>query len=635
MLHISLADGAIKSFAEPVSVNQLACSISPSLAKKTIAALVDGQPVDTGYVIHHDAHVYLITVENQQALDIIRRSVNYLLAYAVKILYPESQLASATSTTDGFHYDFAYHRTLTPNDLSLIENKMQELVTQKQAITAVHWEKNKVISHFQAKHEPYKIALIEESADLNFICYQTNEHQFIDYLAGPIVPNTSYLNAFKLMNVSGAYWRGDKNNEMLQRIDGTAWLDKIELKNYLQRLAEAEKRDHRRIGKELDLFHIQEEAPGMIFWHAKGWRIWQSIEQYVRQALLKSGYEEVKTPIMMDKSLWERSGHWDNYQEHMFTTQSEKKTYAIKPMNCPMHVEIFKHRIHSYRDLPLRLAEFGSCHRNEPSGALHGLMRVRGFVQDDAHIFCTEEQIENEVTQFHQLLVDMYKVFGFNDLEVKLSLRPEKKAGDDSTWDRAEEGLRRALSSCGVHWEELPGEGAFYGPKVEYHIKDAIGRSWQCGTIQLDFVLPARLGAEYVTEHNEKAIPVILHRAVLGSFERFIAILIEHYAGQFPLWLSPIQAVVLNITEKQADHCRQLASQLNAAGICCTIDVRNEKIGFKIREQHLQKIPYLLVIGEKEVQNGNISVRHRQQNLGMMSEQQLIDKLKEEIHLFH
>ena len=635
MLHISLVDGTIKSFAEPISVNQLACSIGSSLAKKTIAALIDGQPVDTDYVIHHDANVHLITIEDQQALDIIRRSMNYLLAYAVKILYPESQLASATNTADGFRYDFAYHRTLTPNDLSLIENKMRELVAQKQAITALQWDKDKILSHFQAKNEPYKITLIEESSDRAFVCYQTNKHQFIDYLAGPIVPNTSYLNAFKLMHVSGAYWRGDKNNEMLQRIDGTAWLDKVELKNYLQRLAEAEKRDHRRIGKELDLFHIQEEAPGMIFWHAKGWRIWQSIEQYVRQALIKSGYEEVKTPIMMDKSLWERSGHWDNYQEHMFTTQSEKKTYAIKPMNCPMHVEIFKHRIHSYRDLPLRLAEFGSCHRNEPSGALHGLMRVRGFVQDDAHIFCTEKQIEDEVVQFHQLLINTYRVFGFNDLEVKLSLRPEKKAGDDSTWDRAEEGLRRALGSCGIHCEELPGEGAFYGPKVEYHIKDAIGRSWQCGTIQLDFVLPIRLRAEYVTEHNEKATPVILHRAVLGSFERFIAILIEHYAGQFPLWLSPIQVVVLNITEKQADYCQQLASRLNKAGIHCTADVRNEKIGLKIREQHLQKIPYLLVIGEKEVQSSSISVRHRQQNLGVMSEQQLIAKLKEEIYLFH
>ena len=635
MLHISLADGAIKSFAQAVSVNQLAYSISPSLVKKTIAALVDGRPVDTNYVIHHDANVHLITAEDQQALDVIRRSVNYLLAYAVKILYPESQLASATNTADGFRYDFAYHRALTPNDLSLIENKMRELVRQKQAITAVYWDKNQVISHFQARNEHYKIALIEESSDLNFICYQTNEHQLIDYLAGPIVPNTSYLNVFKLMHVSGAYWRGDKDNEMLQRIDGTAWLNKIELKNYLQHLAEAEKRDHRRLGKELNLFHIQEEAPGMIFWHAKGWRIWQSIEQYVRQALIKSGYEEVKTPVMMDKTLWERSGHWDNYQEHMFITQSEKKTYAIKPMNCPMHVEIFKHRVRSYRDLPLRLAEFGSCHRNEPSGALHGLMRVRGFVQDDAHIFCTEEQIESEVAQFHQLLVDIYRVFGFDDLEIKLSLRPEKKAGDNHTWDRAEEGLRRALSSCHVHWEELPGEGAFYGPKVEYHIKDAIGRSWQCGTIQLDFVLPARLGAEYVTEHNEKAIPVILHRAVLGSFERFIAILIEHYAGQFPLWLSPVQAVVLNIAEKQADHCQQLASRLNAAGICCSVDVRNEKIGFKIREQLLQKIPYLLIIGEKEVHNGNISVRYRQQDLGMMSEQQLIAKLKEEIYLFH
>ncbi|MBN3859607.1 threonine--tRNA ligase [Neisseriaceae bacterium PsAf] len=634
MPQITLPDGSIKTFDSPVTVRDVAESIGPGLAKATIAGKVNQQLVDISYLIEEDANIEMITSKSEQGLEIIRHSTAHLLAYAVQSLFPDAQVTIGPVIDNGFYYDFAYKRPFTPEDLEKIEAKMHELNKEKHPVERLTMERNEAIEFFLKKGEKYKAEIIESIPE-NEVLSLYKMGDFIDLCRGPHVPNTIFLKVFKLMKVAGAYWRGDSNNEMLQRIYGTAWAIKEELKEYLFRLEEAEKRDHRKIGKELDLFHLQEEAPGMIFWHAKGWNIWQEIEQYLRKELNLAGYQEVKTPIIMDRSLWERSGHWGNYQENMFITESEKRVYAIKPMNCPAHIEIFKRRIHSYRELPLRISEFGSCHRNEPSGALHGLMRVRGFVQDDAHIFCTEDQIESEVFNFHQLLMKTYKVFGFEDIAVKLSLRPEKRTGNDAIWDKAEEGLRNALTACHINWEELEGEGAFYGPKVEYHIKDSIGRSWQCGTIQLDFVLPARLGAEYVTEHDERATPVMLHRAVIGSFERFIAILIEHYAGQFPLWLSPVQVAILNITENQIDYCCELDKKLQNLGIRTVLDTRNEKIGFKIREQHLQKIPYIVIIGDKERENNTISVRHRSEDLGSMPLDDFVVKLKDEIKNFN
>ena len=533
---------------------------------------------------------------------------------------------------EGFYYDFAYKRPFTPEDLTAIEAKMAELVKQDIPVERYELPRDEAVAYFKGIGEAYKAEIIE-SIPQGEVLSLYREGGFTDLCRGPHVPSTGKLKVFKLMKVAGAYWRGDSSNEMLQRIYGTAWATKDELKDYLFRLEEAEKRDHRKLGKQLDLFHLQDEAPGMVFWHPKGWALWQTIEQHMRKELDAAGYQEIKTPLIMDKGLWEKSGHWENYQENMFTTQSEKRDYAVKPMNCPGHVQVFNQGLRSYRDLPMRLAEFGSCHRNEPSGALHGLMRVRGFVQDDAHIFCTEDQIVAESKAFNELVMKVYKQFDFHDVAIKLSLRPEKRAGSDETWDKAEQGLRDALTACGLQWEELPGEGAFYGPKIEYHIKDAIGRSWQCGTLQLDFVLPERLDAEYVTEDNGRARPVMLHRAILGSLERFIGILIENHAGSFPLWLAPVQMVVMNITEHQADYCREVAERLRAEGFRVALDLRNEKIGYKIRDNSQQRFPYQIVVGNSEKENRQVAVRRKAEDLGSLNLDDFIARLKQEIAL--
>ena len=551
MLNITLPDGSVRPFEAPVSVAEVAASIGSGLAKAALAGKVNGTLVDTSYRIEQDADLAIITAKDAEGLDIIRHSTAHLMAYAVQQLFPDAQVTIGPTIENGFYYDFAYKRPFTPEDLAAIEKKMDELVKKDIPVERYELSRDDAVAYFKGIGENYKAEIIE-SIPQGEVLSLYREGEFTDLCRGPHVPSTGKLKVFKLMKVAGAYWRGDSNNEMLQRIYGTAWANKDDLKAYLTRLEEAEKRDHRKLGKQLDLFHLQDEAPGMVFWHPRGWTLWQTIEQHMRRELDAAGYQEVKTPQILDKTFWEQSGHWQNYKDNMFTTASEKREYAVKPMNCPGHVQIFNHGLRSYRDLPMRLAEFGSCHRNEPSGALHGLMRVRGFVQDDAHIFCTEDQIVAEARAFNELLVRVYKQFGFHDVSVKLSLRPEQRAGSDETWDKAENGLRQALTACGVEWEELPGEGAFYGPKIEYHIKDAIGRSWQCGTLQLDFVLPERLDAEYVTEDNGRARPVMLHRAILGSLERFIGILIENHAGSFPLWLAPVQMVVMNITEASA-----------------------------------------------------------------------------------
>ncbi len=633
MLHITLPDGSVRSFEAPLSVHDVAASIGTGLAKAALAGKVNGKLVDTSYVLDADADLAIITGKDAEGLDIIRHSTAHLMAYAVQELFPGAQVTIGPTIEDGFYYDFAYERPFTPEDLAAIEAKMTELVKRDIPVERFELSRDDAVKYFLDLGEKYKAEIIQSiPADEVLSLYR--EGDFTDLCRGPHVPSTGKLKIFKLMKVAGAYWRGDSNNEMLQRIYGTAWVNKEDLKDYLYRLEEAEKRDHRKLGKQLDLFHLQDEAPGMVFWHPKGWLLWQNIEQHMRRELTAAGYQEIKTPMIMDRSLWEKSGHWENYHENMFITESEKRTYAVKPMNCPGHVQVFNQGLRSYRDLPMRLAEFGSCHRNEPSGALHGLMRVRGFVQDDAHIFCTEAQIVEESKAFNQLVMRIYQQFEFHDVAVKLSLRPEKRAGSDETWDKAEQGLRDALAACGVHWEELPGEGAFYGPKVEYHIKDALGRSWQCGTLQLDFVLPERLGAEYVTEDNGRARPVMLHRAILGSMERFIGILIENHAGSFPLWLAPVQMVIMNITENQADYCRDLAERLTAAGFRVDLDLRNEKIGYKIREHSLQRLPYQLVVGDKEKQENKVAVRRRGgEDLGQMPIEDFIAHLKQEIAL--
>ncbi|RKW32610.1 MAG: threonine--tRNA ligase, partial [Kingella sp. (in: b-proteobacteria)] len=532
---------------------------------------------------------------------------------------------------DGFYYDIFSEKPFTPEDIAAIETRMKELINQDYDVIKKMTPRAEVIEIFKQRGEDYKLRLIDDMADDITAMGMYYHQEYVDMCRGPHVPNTRFLKNFKLTKVSGAYWRGDSNNEQLQRIYGTAWANKDDLKAYITRIEEAEKRDHRKLGKQLDLFHLQDEAPGMVFWHPRGWTLWQVIEQHMRRELTAAGYQEVKTPQIMDKTFWEKSGHWANYKDNMFLTSSEKRDYAVKPMNCPGHVQIFNHGLRSYNDLPMRLAEFGSCHRNEPSGALHGLMRVRGFVQDDAHIFCTEDQIAEETRAFNQLVMKIYRQFGFHDVSIKLSLRPEKRAGSDEIWDKAEQGLRDALTACGVTWQELPGEGAFYGPKVEYHIKDALGRSWQCGTIQLDFVLPERLDAEYVTRDNNRARPVMLHRAILGSLERFIGILIEQHAGSFPLWLAPVQMVVMNITEKQADYCREVVAKLQAAGFRAELDLRNEKIGYKIRDNSSQRYPYQIVIGDKEMENGQVAVRKKAEDLGSLKVEDFIERLLEEM----
>ena len=630
MPQITLPDGSIKSFDHPVSVMEVAQSIGSGLAKATIAGKVNGRLVDASDLIAEDAALNIITAKDQEGVEIIRHSCAHLVGHAVKQLYPDVQMVIGPVIEDGFYYDVFSDKPFTPEDMEAIEARMHQLIDQDYDVIKKMTPRAETIKTFTERGETYKLRLIDDmpnETEMGLYFHQ----EYVDMCRGPHVPNTRFLKAFKLTKLSGAYWRGDSKNEQLQRIYGTAWADKKQLKEYIQRIEEAEKRDHRKLGKQLDLFHMQDEAPGMAFWHPKGWALWQVIEQHMRTELNAAGYKEIRTPLVMDKILWEKSGHWENYKENMFITESEKRDYAVKPMNCPGHVQVFNQGLRSYRDLPLRLAEFGSCHRNEPSGALHGLMRVRGFVQDDAHIFCTEDQIDSEAQAFNRLVMKVYKQFEFNDVSVKLSLRPEKRAGSDETWDKAEEGLRNALRACDIEWEELPGEGAFYGPKVEYHIKDALGRSWQCGTIQLDFVLPERLGAEYVTVDNGSARPVMLHRAILGSLERFIGILIEHHAGAFPLWLAPVQLVIMNITSDQAEYCSNIATQFTQAGFRVETDLRNEKIGFKIREHSAQRIPYQLVIGDKEKQAGKVAIRRRGEDLGQMTVAEFIAYMQQEI----
>ncbi|MDC7713956.1 threonine--tRNA ligase [Vogesella sp. LYT5W] len=627
MPDIRLPDGSIRSFDKPVTVHEVAASIGTGLARAALAGRVDGQLVDTSFLIAANVDLAIITEKDADGLSIIRHSAAHLLAYAVKELFPEAQVTIGPEIENGFYYDFAYKRPFTPEDLVAIEKKMTELAKKDIPVERYELPRDEAIAYFKSIGEAYKAEIIE-SIPQGEVLSLYREGGFTDLCRGPHVPSTGKLKVFKLMKVAGAYWRGDSNNEMLQRIYGTAWQKKEDLEQYLFMLEEAEKRDHRKLGRQLDLFHLQDEAPGMVFWHPKGWQLWQSIEQYMRKTLTEAGYQEIRTPMVMDRVLWEKSGHWENYREGMFTTESEKRDYAVKPMNCPGHVQVFNQGLRSYRDLPMRLAEFGACHRNEPSGALHGIMRVRGFVQDDAHIFCTDDQIIAEAKAFNELTMAVYKRFGFDKVAIKLSLRPEKYAGTLETWDRAEEGLREALRACGVEWEELPGEGAFYGPKIEYHIKDALGRSWQCGTLQLDYVLPERLGAEYVTEDNGRARPVMLHRAILGSLERFIGILIENHAGVFPLWLAPVQMVVMNITSAQADYAAEVATSLRKLGYKVDLDLRNEKIGYKIREHSLQKLPYQVVIGDKEKEGGLVAVRARGEDLGQMTLQAFAEHLQ-------
>ncbi|TCO83444.1 threonyl-tRNA synthetase [Plasticicumulans lactativorans] len=628
---ITLPDGNQRVFEHPVSVQEVAAAIGTGLAKAALAGRVDGRLVDTAYRIEHDAQLAIVTDRDAEGLEIIRHSTAHLLAHAVKQLFPAVQVTIGPVIENGFYYDFAFERSFTPEDLVRIEQRMEELAAQDVPVERSEMPRDEAVAFFREQGERYKAEIIAGIPSNEPISLY-RQGDFIDLCRGPHVPSTGRLRAFKLMKVAGAYWRGDSNNAMLQRIYGTAWSDKKALKDYLHRLEEAEKRDHRRIARQLDLFHIQDEAPGMVFWHPNGWQIWQEVEQYMRRRLRGSGYVEVRTPQVVDRALWEKSGHWENYRENMFTTHSESRDYAVKPMNCPCHVQIFNHGLHSYRELPLRMAEFGSCHRNEPTGALHGLMRVRGFTQDDAHIFCTEDQVIAESRAFNELAMSVYEDFGFTDVAVKLSLRPDKRAGSDDVWDKAEEGLREALRACGVEWEEQPGEGAFYGPKVEYQIRDAIGRSWQVGTLQLDFVLPARLGAEYVAEDNSRQVPVMLHRAVLGSMERFLGILIEHHAGAMPTWLAPTQAVVLNITDRQAQAVSRYAERLQARGYRARADLRNEKIGFKIREHTLSKVAYLLVVGDREVETDSVAVRTREgKDLGVMTFQAFEDILAADI----
>jgi len=630
MLNITLPDGSVRQYESPVTVAQIAASIGAGLAKVTVAGKVNGKLVDACDPITEDSTVQIITPKDHEGVEIIRHSCAHLVGHAVKQLYPNAKMVIGPVIEEGFYYDIATEKPFTPEDVAAIEARMKELIAQDYDVIKIMTPRAETIKIFQDRGEEYKLRLIEDMPEVEAMGMYHHQ-EYVDMCRGPHVPNTRFLKNFKLTKLAGAYWRGDSNNEMLQRIYGTAWATKDELKAYIQRIEEAEKRDHRKLGKQLDLFHLQDEAPGMVFWHPKGWALWQTIEQHMRKELNAAGYKEVKTPQIMDKTFWEKSGHWDNYKDNMFVTSSEKREYAVKPMNCPGHVQIFNNGLRSYRDLPMRLAEFGSCHRNEPSGALHGLMRVRGFVQDDAHIFCTEDQIVSEARAFNELLVRIYKQFGFHDVSVKLSLRPEKRAGSDDVWDKAEQGLREALTACGVEWDELPGEGAFYGPKIEYHVKDALGRSWQCGTLQLDFVLPERLDAEYVTENNDRARPVMLHRAILGSLERFIGILIENHAGSFPLWLAPVQMVIMNITENQADYCREVAAKLQAAGFRVELDLRNEKIGYKIRDNSQYRFPYQIVVGDKEKQENKVAVRRKAEDLGSLDLDGFIAQLQQEI----
>ena len=631
MLVITLPDGSRREFDHAVTVMDVAQSIGAGLAKATLAGRVNNVLVDASTLITADSTLQIITAKDEEGVDVIRHSTAHLLAQAVKQLFPEAQVTIGPVIENGFYYDFSYHRAFTPEDLTAIEAKMQALASADYAISRSVVSRDAAVEFFKDLGEHYKAELIESiPSDEDLSLYE--QGGFTDLCRGPHVPSTGKLISFKLMKIAGAYWRGNSDNEMLQRIYGTAWADKKELQAYLHRLEEAEKRDHRKLAKTFDLFHMQEEAPGMIFWHDKGWVIYQQIEQFIREKLRVNGYGEVKTPQLVDRSLWEKSGHWDKFGAMIFTTHSESRDYAVKPMNCPCHVQIFNQGIKSYRDLPIRIAEFGSCHRNEPSGTLHGLMRVRNFVQDDAHIFCTEEQIQEEVSTFIDMLFSIYSDFGFEEVIMKLSTRPENRVGDDAVWDKAENALELALNNKGLKWDLQPGEGAFYGPKIEFSLKDCIGRVWQCGTIQVDFSMPGRLGATYIAEDGSKQVPVMLHRAILGSLERFIGILIEQYAGTFPLWLAPVQVIVMDIADRHADYATQIMKNLENQGIRVKIDLRNEKIGFKIREHSMQRIPYQVIIGDKELEEQTITVRTQKgEDLGSLSIDKFVEQIKQEI----
>lgn len=631
MIHITLPDGSIRTFDAPVTVADVALSIGAGLAKAALAGRVNGALVDTSFLIAQDASLGIVTDKDADGLEVIRHSTAHLLAYAVKSLYPDAQVTIGPVIENGFYYDFAYKRPFTPDDLVAIEAKMAELAKKDEVVTREVLDRDAAIVFFKDMGEDYKAELIGSiPAGEQISLYRQGD--FIDLCRGPHVPSTGRLKVFKLMKLAGAYWRGDSNNEMLQRIYGTAWTKKEDQAAYLHMLEEAEKRDHRKLGKALDLFHMQDEAPGLVFWHAKGWTIWQEVEQYMRRVYRDNGYQEVKAPQILDRTLWEKTGHWENYKDNMFTTESENRSYALKPMNCPGHIQIYNMGLHSYRDLPLRFGEFGQCHRNETSGALHGIMRVRGFTQDDGHIFCTEDQIQAEVAQFHALTRKVYDDFGFKDVAIKLALRPENRIGSDEAWDKTENAMREAIRSAGVEWEELPGEGAFYGPKIEYHLKDSIGRSWQCGTMQVDAFMPERLGATYVDEHDQRKTPIMLHRAIVGSLERFIGILIENHAGAMPTWLAPVQVVLCNISQAQDEYVAQVAQELQKQGLRVQLDLRNEKITYKIREHSLQKPPYILVMGDKERDSKSVAVRARgNQDLGVMGLDAFIERILTEV----
>jgi len=629
---ITLPDGSQREFDKPVSIMEVAADIGAGLAKATVAGRIDGELVDACELIEHDARIEIVTPKDDDGVHIIRHSCAHLMGHAVKQMWPDAKMAIGPVIDNGFYYDIDVDHTFTQEDLEKIEKRMKELAKTEYAVIKKKASWKEARETFVERHEPYKIEILDEDIPTDATPGLYHHEEYIDMCRGPHVPNMKFCQHFKIMKMAGAYWRGDSDNKMLQRIYGTAWADKKQLKAYLQRLEEAEKRDHRKIAKAQDLFHWQEEAPGMVFWHHNGWTIFRELETYIREKMREYEYQEVKGPMMMDRVLWEKSGHWEKFSELMFTTSSENREYAVKPMNCPGHVQIFNQGLKSYRDLPLRMAEFGSCHRNEPSGALHGLMRVRGFTQDDAHIFCTEPQIQEEVAGCIRMVYETYKTFGFENIDVKLSTRPEKRLGDDATWDRSETALAQALKNNDIDFSYLPGEGAFYGPKIEFTLFDCLGRAWQCGTIQLDFALPGRLGATYVGEDNERHTPVMIHRAILGSLERFMGILIEEYAGHFPLWLSPTQVVLMNITDNQSDYVRKVVKTLNEKGIRASADLRNEKIGFKIREHTLKRVPYLLVVGDKEVEAGEVAVRTRGgEDLGKFPLEDFIARVEDEV----
>ena len=631
MISIRLPDGSQRQFESAVTVAQVAASIGTGLAKAALAGKVNGKLVDTSHLIEADADLAIVTDKDADGLEVIRHSTAHLLAYAVKELFPEAQVTIGPVIENGFYYDFSYKRPFTPDDLVAIEKKMAELAKKDEQVVRKVVPRDEAVAYFKSIGENYKAEIIESiPADQDVSLY--TEGNFTDLCRGPHVPSTGKLKVFKLMKLAGAYWRGDSKNEMLQRVYGTAFAKKEDQEQYLHMLEEAEKRDHRKLGKSLDLFHFQDEAPGLIFWHPKGWTVWQQVEQYMRKVYQDCGYQEVKAPQILDRTLWEKTGHWENYRENMFSTESENRNYALKPMNCPGHVQIFNSNMRSYRELPLRYGEFGQCHRNEPSGALHGIMRVRGFTQDDGHIFCTEDQIQDEVMAFHPQAMKVYDDFGFENIQIKIALRPDNRIGSDEIWDKAEDTLRAALRNCGMTWEELPGEGAFYGPKIEYHLKDSLGRPWQVGTMQVDFSMPGRLSAEYVSDDNSRKVPVMLHRAIVGSMERFIGILIENHAGALPTWLAPVQVAVLNISESQAEYAKTVAENLKKQGFRVHTDLRNEKITYKIREHSMQKLPYIIVVGDKERDANTVAVRTRGNlDLGVMTQEAFLDRLKNDL----